>query len=104
MFARMCPLVGYSVNDKSPLADLDTLLSTPAGPGLSHVRMALARYVHSYGSPLSVSELGWVFVRPGLTTTEARGEERDTGRGKRLVCVSGRLGLTGTPTYTRSEQ
>ncbi|KAL0110260.1 hypothetical protein PUN28_013724 [Cardiocondyla obscurior] len=47
----MCPVVGYSVNDKSPLADLDTLLSTPAGPGLSHVRMALARLAVSDCAP-----------------------------------------------------
>lgn len=73
----MCPVVGYSVNDKSPLADLDTLLSTPAGPGLSHVRMALARYVQSYGSPLS--ELGWVFVRPGAKPGEGRGRESGAG-------------------------
>jgi len=59
----MCPVAGYSVNDKSPLADLDTLLSTPPGPGLSHVRMALARYVHSYGS-LVGARVG-LRVRPG---------------------------------------
>jgi len=72
----MCPVAGYSVNDKSPLADLDTLLSTPPGPGLSHVRMALARYVHSYGSPLS--ELGWVSVSVRDTKSPARG--RQAGR------------------------
>lgn len=82
MFARMCPVVGYSVNDKSPLADLDTLLSTPTGPGLSHVRMALARYVQSYGSPLS--ELGWVFVRPGLKPRGERGGRRG-GEGRTKV-------------------
>ncbi|KOC59888.1 hypothetical protein WH47_10587 [Habropoda laboriosa] len=42
----MCP-VGFSVGDKAFFPDLDTLLSTPTGPGLSHVRMALARYVLS---------------------------------------------------------
>lgn len=89
MFARMCPVVGYSVNDKSPLADLDTLLSTPAGPGLSHVRMALARYVQSYGTPLS--ELGWVFVRPGLKP----GSREGGGGGE------GYVRLTGTPRSDR---
>lgn len=78
LFARMCPVVGYSVNDKSPLADLDTLLSTPAGPGLSHVRMALARYVQSYGSPLS--ELGWVFVPSGAKPW-GEGSKRAGGTG-----------------------
>lgn len=58
-FTRMCP-VGYSAGDKAFLPDLDTLLSTPTGPGLSHVRMALARYVLS---PLGIVTLpeGWVF-------------------------------------------
>lgn len=51
-FTRMCP-VGFSAGDKAFLPDLDTLLSTPTGPGLSHVRMALARYVRSLSISLS---------------------------------------------------
>lgn len=73
--AHMCS-VGYNINDKSALADLDTLLSTPTGPGLSHVRMVLPRYVVSSGSPLL--ELGWVFVW-------------DNGRGE-FVCLTGTRG------------
>ncbi|EZA56716.1 hypothetical protein X777_02320 [Ooceraea biroi] len=84
----MCPVAGYSVNDKSPLADLDTLLSTPPGPGLSHVRMALARYVHSYGSPLS--ELGWVFVSVRDTKPPARGRQADERAGGRTGRKGGR--------------
>lgn len=66
---RMCP-VGYTSN-KSPHADLDTL-STPS-IGLSHDRMALARWV--WGTPLlkgghgrtRLSILNWVFTGLYLT-------------------------------------
>lgn len=88
----MCSVAGYSVNDKSPLADLDTLLSTPAGPGLSHVRMALARYVHSYGSPLS--ELGWVFVSVRDTKPPASGGSRGR-RGTHLSVFTGDCSYRG---------
>ncbi|OAD59298.1 Protein roadkill [Eufriesea mexicana] len=46
----MCP-VGFSVGDKAFFPDLDTLLSTPTGPELSHVRMALARLAVSDCAP-----------------------------------------------------
>ncbi|XP_043508384.1 speckle-type POZ protein isoform X1 [Frieseomelitta varia] len=46
----MCP-VGFSVSDKPFFPDLDTLLSTSTGPGLSHVRMALARLAVSDCAP-----------------------------------------------------
>lgn len=49
-FTRMCP-VGFSVGDKAFFPDLDTLLATPTGPGLSHVRMALARLAVSDCAP-----------------------------------------------------
>lgn len=57
----MCP-VGFSVGDKAFFPDLDTLLATPTGPGLSHVRMALARYVFSTES----SNLLVIAFRVGL--------------------------------------
>ena len=60
-FTRMCP-VGFSVGDKAFFPDLDTLLATPTGPGLSHVRMALARYVFSTES----SNLLVIAFRVGL--------------------------------------
>ncbi|XP_076242336.1 BTB/POZ and MATH domain-containing protein rdx isoform X5 [Calliopsis andreniformis] len=46
----MCP-VGFSANDKPFSSDLDTLLSTTTGLGLSHVRMALARLAVSDCAP-----------------------------------------------------
>ena len=61
-FTRMCP-VGFSVGDKPFFPDLDTLLSTPTGPGLSHVRMALARYVLS---TLNTPNLVVIAFRVGL--------------------------------------
>lgn len=65
-FTRMCP-VRFSA-DKAFLPDLDTLLSTPTGLGLSHVRMALARYVlHSRHSSLdSVALKGGSLIESDL--------------------------------------
>ncbi|EFN69618.1 hypothetical protein EAG_11662 [Camponotus floridanus] len=74
----MCPVVGYSVNDKSPLADLDTLLSTPAGPGLSHVRMALARR-------------DFERLREAFEESSVRLDESATEEGQRPVVPSTRI-------------
>lgn len=66
-FTRMCP-VGFSVGDKPFFPDLDTLLSTSTEPGLSHVRMALARYVpfHSHTHSETIHLLAVVAFRVGL--------------------------------------